>query len=207
MPLAWIPAISGVFAVLDWVAVGRRQRLLEWICKPAVMVMLVWWAVALTPESEAQRAWFVAALVLSLAGDVFLMLPPNGRFTAGLAAFLLAHLCFIPGLSLEGVDKGSGGFAALLVGLLARFVGGRIVGSVSERLRRAVTAYIVVISLMVVFAFASQDGLAMWGAALFYLSDATLAWNKFVRPLPYGKLRIIVAYHMAQFLLVWSLVR
>ena len=47
------------------------------------------------------RAWFVAALVLSLAGDVFLMLPKD-LFVFGLGAFLLGHLAYIVGLHVDG---------------------------------------------------------------------------------------------------------
>ena len=54
-------------------------------------------ALALDPFDSAVRAWFVAALVLCLAGDVFLMLPKD-LFVAGLASFLLGHLCYVAGL-------------------------------------------------------------------------------------------------------------
>jgi membrane associated rhomboid family serine protease len=63
-----------------------------------------------------------------------------------------------------------------------------------------------VISVMVAFAAASGDWVALLGAALFYVSDATIAWNRFVTPLAGAKVVIIVTYHLAQFALVWSLV-
>jgi hypothetical protein len=34
------------------------------------------------------------------------------------------------------------------------------------------------------------------------VSDSFLAWNKFVAPLPYGRLRVIVSYHVGQVLIV-----
>ena len=49
------------------------------------------------------RAWFVAALVLSLAGDVFLMLPKD-LFVFGLGSFLLGHIAYIVGMHVDGVD-------------------------------------------------------------------------------------------------------
>ena len=51
------------------------------------------------------RAWFVAALVFSLAGDVLLMLPRE-QFVAGLSAFLVAHLCYIVGFWTDGPARG-----------------------------------------------------------------------------------------------------
>jgi uncharacterized membrane protein YhhN len=39
------------------------------------------------------------------------------------------------------------------------------------------------------------------GALLFFISDAILAWYRFVTPLKYGRLANMVVYHTAQFLL------
>ena len=63
-------------------------------------------ALALTPahDAGARRAWFVAALVCSLAGDVLLMLPTD-RFVAGLAAFLVGHLCYVAGFWTHGPGR------------------------------------------------------------------------------------------------------
>ena len=43
------------------------------------------------------------------------------------------------------------------------------------------------------------------GAALFVVSDAVLALNRFVRPIPRGDVAVHVTYHLAQGLLVLSL--
>jgi uncharacterized membrane protein YhhN len=39
------------------------------------------------------------------------------------------------------------------------------------------------------------------GAALFFLSDAILAWNKFVSPIRYGRLLNMASYHLGQLLI------
>ena len=39
------------------------------------------------------------------------------------------------------------------------------------------------------------------GAALFFLSDTILAWNKFVAPLRYGRLMNMATYHLGQMLI------
>jgi uncharacterized membrane protein YhhN len=44
------------------------------------------------------------------------------------------------------------------------------------------------------------------GATFFVLSDTLLALNRFVRPLPLGNVAVHVTYHLAQGLLVLSLV-
>src|SRR5690606_13945845 len=47
---------------------------------------------------DGSHAWILLALCLSLAADVLLMLP-RARFIQGLAAFFVAHLCYIVGFA------------------------------------------------------------------------------------------------------------
>src|SRR5438067_2095120 len=79
----------GVFALLDWLAVSRSVRPVEYVAKPATLLALLVYAGCGHPSP-----WLVAALAFSLLGDVFLMLPAD-LFLAGLAAFLVAHLAYI----------------------------------------------------------------------------------------------------------------
>ena len=67
-------------------------------------------------------------------------------------------------------------------------------------------AYVVVFIVMVASAGGSGSLLALAGALLFFYSDAILAWNKFVKPLPAGRVVNIVPYHVGEALLVLSLV-
>jgi uncharacterized membrane protein YhhN len=59
---------------------------------------------------------------------------------------------------------------------------------------------------MVVLALNVGVAAAAVGAGLFLGSDTLLAWNRFVRPVRYGPVGIHVTYHLAQGLLVLSLV-
>ena len=68
-----------------------------------------------------------------------------------------------------------------------------------------VVVYMVVISAMVVAAFGSTIAVAVAGALLFYASDATLAWNRFVQPFRWGNLAVMVTYHLGQAGLALSL--
>jgi uncharacterized membrane protein YhhN len=131
-----IPAVLGVFAAADWVAVARRNRPVEYFCKPAVMVALIGAALWLEPQSTSQRGWFVAALVFSLAGDVFLMLPPpRDRFVFGLGSFLVAHLFYVAGLAAEpgGLSWPRGLGALQVLAVLGVVVGGPILRAASPR--------------------------------------------------------------------------
>ena len=201
-------------AITDWVAVGTGRRGLEFVAKPAVMVALVGLAVALVPgssASDAARPWFVAALLLSLAGDVLLMLPRE-RFVGGLIAFLLAHLAYIVGLGVialvSGVVPVGVVIGLVVVGSIVLFVGLPVVRAVRlgrPRLVVPVVAYLAVISSMVVVACATGRPVAIAGALLFYASDAILAWDRFVTPKRWGRVATHVTYHAGQALLVLSL--
>jgi alkenylglycerophosphocholine hydrolase len=84
-------------AIVDWWAVATDRRPVEYLAKPLTMVVLIAAALVLDPVDGTQRWWFVVALVLSLAGDVFLMLPRD-LFVPGLASFLLGHVAYVVGL-------------------------------------------------------------------------------------------------------------
>jgi uncharacterized membrane protein YhhN len=89
-------------------------------------------------------------------------------------------------------------------------VGRRIVAGVRAgehpELVGPVIAYLVVISAMVISAFGTTAAWAIVGASLFYASDATLAWNRFLEPRRFGPLAVIATYHLGQVGLVLWLV-
>lgn len=199
-----------VIAVVDWIAVALDRRKIEYVAKPLTMVALLGYAIALDPVVDASRWWFVVALVFSLGGDVFLMLPGD-RFVEGLASFLVGHLAYIGGLVAWGLDVVPAWFA--LVALLFAFIatiGGAIMQAAGEqdrRLRMPVGLYITVITIMVLVAGATAHSWFLVGALLFYVSDATIGITRFVRNFPYSRVAVMVTYHLAQFLLVFGLTR
>ncbi len=206
---ACLLAVFVVYAAGNWWAVESGNRRLEWLCKPAAMVALIGAALALAPDDPAVKAAFVVGLVLSLAGDVFLMLPSD-RFLLGLLSFFAAHLAYVVGFLLAGPEP-----ALLALGLLAVLAGGAAVGRPLVRHVQAgdqgdmavpVMAYMGVISAMVVTASGAGNPVGIGGALSFYASDATLGWNRFVAEIPHGRLAVMVTYHLAQFLLVLSLI-
>lgn len=202
-------AAALVVAALDWYAVARDDTRLEYVMKPLTMVVLIGAALALDDVDGTARTWFVAALVFSLAGDVFLMLPSD-LFVPGLASFLVGHLAYIVGL--QSFDTSGTG---LVIGLVVVFLaipvlGLRIAkavrGSDEPELLAPVIAYMAVISAMVVSASASGNPVAIAGAVSFYASDALIAWTRFITDFRWGRTAVMVTYHLAQFGLVLSLV-
>jgi uncharacterized membrane protein YhhN len=200
-------SLTAVCAVLDWAAVYIERKPLEYVFKPATMVALIGVALALDPSDDTARVCFVVALAFSLAGDVFLMLPQD-RFVFGLASFLLGHVAYIVGFVAVGVEPVGLFVGAVLVGISVVLLARRIVEAVKRTSPEMVTpveGYIAVISAMVIAACGTLNPFAVGGALLFYASDALIAWNRFIEEYPWGRLAIIITYHLGQIGIVLSL--
>jgi uncharacterized membrane protein YhhN len=205
--------LAAAAALVDWFAVAAGRRPLEYVAKPLATAGLVGVACTLDPVHADMRVAFVVALVLSLAGDVFLMLPEDRWFLPGLASFLLAHLAYVVGFA---VGPGTGGelaVGALIAAVVAVPLGVRLLRAVrrtSPALAGPVGAYVTVIAAMVACATGWGNAWAVVGAWLFFASDALIGETRFVRPgeadARWGRLAVIVTYHLGQAGLVLSLV-
>jgi uncharacterized membrane protein YhhN len=203
-------AALAIAAPLDWWSVAVHGRRREWVLKPLVLVLLIVTAWLLgAPESSAGW-WLLAALGLSLVGDVALLSDSDPRFVVGLGSFLLAHVAFVVAFAHLGMPRADLGLVGLgLVAVMVVAVGRRVVPAARAEggaaLAVAVTAYISVIGAMVVAAWATGHPLAALGATVFMLSDAVLALDRFVRARRFGSLTVMVTYHLAQVLIVLGL--
>lgn len=200
-----------LFAALEAIAVLKNLQKLEYIAKPAVMVCLFLWLYFST-GLLGSTFWFGLAVLLSLGGDVLLMLPPERLFLAGLVAFLLAHVSYITGFRAElGIINAWSLILLVIVAINASRILRRIIGAMrtsgENKLVVPIVIYGIVISFMLFAAMSTlfnpawQAGAALLvsaGAALFCASDAMLAWNKFVSPVRNGRVMIIVLYHLGQ---------
>ena len=218
-----IPGLILLFliAALDWLAVARNWKKLEYLAKPAAMLVLLGMLAVLGGFGSLPLVCFSLGIFFSLTGDVFLMVSyarfSDRWFIPGLAAFLLAHVSYIVGLNSPLPDVSpiwSFGLAIILALTAARLLR-RIVAGVYQkglaRLVRPVGLYGIVITLMVLSALltlynpawkTSAASLVAAGAILFYFSDVLLAWNKFVRPFNNGRLANMILYHLGQAALV-----
>ena len=200
-------AIAAVAAAIDWIAVRHEHRPAEYVFKPLTLVALTATALALDPQDPTVRAWFVVALVLSLAGDVFLMLPGD-LFVPGLGAFLLAHVAYVVGLVVAGLGPLGVLAGFLVVGAAFGLVGARLLRGIHRSepaMAVPVAAYMGAISAMLVCAVGTGDGVAIVGAVSFYVSDSLIGWGRFVKSYDWGRLAVMVTYHVGQALLVLSL--
>lgn len=210
--------IAAVFAIIDWIAVGANWKKIEYVAKPGVVIILLIW-LSSTFGFENHLKWFALGLVFSLMGDIFLMLP-NERFIAGLISFLLAHVAYLIGFtqSVPPINMASITitiFVALVTAQIYRRIADGLIASGNHKLKIPVLAYSAIIGLMLLSALitmvrhdwsAGTALLVSTGALLFFISDTILALNKFVSPIRFGNLIVIITYHIAQGLIAFGAV-
>ncbi len=204
-----------LFAILEAAALQKNWFKLEVVAKPAVMLCLFLW-LSMSTGMQGVVLWFGMGIILSLVGDVLLMISLERFFLGGLIAFLFAHIFYIVGFNspIPAISAWSV-ILAILIGWGGARVIRRILASViakgQGRMRLPISVYGTVISLMLLSAMIKLNDLS-WdagaavlvsvGAFLFYLSDVILAWNKFVSPIHNGRIYNIAAYHLGQILLI-----
>lgn len=191
--------IFGAVALANWWSRFARNERVELVTKPAATVLMFAVVVASSNVAPGVRFWFGAAMLLCLIGDVAL-LPIVDQFLVGLGAFLLGHLCFLVGAVKMGI--GTGWLVVGVVGGLAAVgaVGSRILGSVKTnqpKMLVPVSAYLGVIGLMAAALVGTGRSWAAFGAVSFVVSDSILGWNRFVRPVTWSPVAIMVTYHFA----------
>jgi len=213
-----LPVLAILFAGLEAYALWSGKRQLEFIAKPAVMICLSLW-LYLSTGWQGAALWFGLGALLSLAGDVFLLWLDR-FFVFGLAAFRLAHLAYLIGFNipLPPVTTWSLLLAVIIgvsgVRIMRRLLMG-VHASGQSRLAMPVALYGMVITLMLLSALLTLSNV-QWsalasasvtlGALFFYASDIVLAWNKFIQPMPRGRMLNIGLYHVGQILLIAGVV-
>jgi alkylglycerol monooxygenase len=186
---------------------------LHHVCKPLALLIAIFFAARRAMTRGGVTAFdglLLTGLAASLAGDVLLMGSAK-LFVPGLVCFLLAHLAYIALFRIGvGLFPRRGALAAtLLIGVgMYAFLWQ---GGLPAPLRVPVGVYVGVIACMAAQAIGraavlrGRDPGAPWvavGACFFMLSDALLATNRFVSPLPLASLWVLGTYYAAQILIV-----
>ncbi|WP_245901243.1 lysoplasmalogenase [Simplicispira suum] len=187
--------------------------------KPAAMAIAIIFVASNAYQSSARgqfsyKSWgfLLAALLASLAGDVFLML--QDLFIPGLVSFLLAHLAYIALFGRRVRWLAHGGALLVTVGIGAAMYAWLWQGGLPAELRAPVAVYVLVIALMAAQALGRAAQLqteasrtVALGACIFMLSDSVLAVDRFVQPVPLALFWVLATYYAAQFCIVHGMVR
>jgi len=205
----FLPIIIFLTAFLHIRAEYCGPRWQIYLFKPLTTLFILLLAIFAAQPLSPRYQWFIElGLIFSLGGDIFLMLPKD-RFIAGLVSFLAAHVCYIAAFS-QGIHVVSTPWV-LLPFLLTVIIFVGILWPDLAKMKLPVIIYAVAIGLMCWLATERwlQIGemktfFAFGGAMLFIVSDASLAYNRFVKRFSAAQATILITYYFAQYLIASS---
>ncbi|KAJ2716290.1 hypothetical protein H4R19_000730 [Coemansia spiralis] len=170
--------------------VGGWQRA-KYAIKPTVTLLTAW------PTRSGGSRGVLAGLLFSALGDVFLMVPGDDMFVPGLLSFLVAHVLYAA--SFKARIRFS--WAAVPLGVFAATMAFHLQPGVAHEagvVQAGVVVYILAITGMAYKAILTGNPVLTAGTLLFCVSDAILAWAKFVRPHAWSELGVMATYYAAQ---------
>ena len=205
--MIWVAAILllAVAAAATEDTSGRAARLLKMAASTATIGFLL----ATAAEPTAYMWFLFAALTLSWVGDLALTFEGRTPFIVGLVSFAAAHVVYTVAFVVRGgIDLPALMVAGAAMGVFSIVVLRWLTPYRPSALRRPIKAYIIIISVMVTVAFATQgenlDFRIPLGAAIFAASDILVARQQFVSQTRWNRIVGLPMYFAAQLLLASS---
>lgn len=207
-------AFAIVFFV-ELIAVINDLRELQYFTKPLITFSLMFFIRYIVKRRGRFANKVIKGLFFSLIGDVLLMFTHIHEFyfLGGLVAFSIAHLFYMAAFYIDSssaikIDRKRyilptfmvfGFFCLSYYYLLQPYLG---------QMRIPVLVYSFIITLMGITAALRYGrtnlksfNWVLMGAIFFIISDAILAYNKFVERLEIGELLVMATYMVAQYLI------
>lgn len=213
---AW-PIIFLVLLAAHLLSIQQQYSLLAACTKPLLLLTLITWFIKSTsPITGNFKQMILAALCLSLAGDVWLIFEKSNPsfFIFGLICFLAAHVFYALSFNRLRTDN-----AVSVKWWLAIFVAAFYFSLIYMLfahlgdMKIPVLIYGAVISIMLFIAihffFVKKPGsvFIVAGALLFITSDSLLAINKFYSPFANASTYIMLTYAFAQYYIVKGIIQ
>jgi uncharacterized membrane protein YhhN len=196
--------VGAVSCLLRAVRVGDREA--EVLSKTTASLIFVVLGAIAWLSGNPVATWLIVGLALCAAGDVLLIW--DRTFDLGLMSFLLGHVAYVAAFHTAAPITGWTRWMLLPI-VLVSF--GALVWLWPHlgRRRISVSAYVLVITIMVWGALAvTSGGVLGWkiaiGAVLFYLSDLTVARDRFVQSDFLNRGIGLPMYYAAQILIALS---
>jgi uncharacterized membrane protein YhhN len=187
----------------------RQSHWLAYLFKPLASTGFIGVALAGGAFDTDYGKILLAALGLSWLGDFFLMFRRSALFLYGLVSFLLAHIAYSAAFVVRGQNAVWTSAALFILMIPAVMIAQWLRPHLDENMKRPVWAYIAVITVMLSLAFGVQGTgrypLILVGAVAFYLSDISVARDRFVRRTFTNRLWGLPLYYGAQLLLAASI--
>lgn len=203
--LVLISMIGGALAgLLRAIRVGDRES--EVVFKTAASLTFVVLGALAWKSGNPVATWLVVGLALCAIGDVLLIW--DRSFDLGLISFLLGHVAYVAAFDAAAPVSGWTRWILVPIALVSIGACAWLWPHLGRR-RASVGAYVLVITLMVWGALAVTTGGALGrmiavGAVLFYLSDLTVARDRFVHSDFLNRVIGLPMYYAAQVLIALS---
>ncbi len=201
--------------VINWLAVWFGWRAANFISKPCIILALLGWFFSAIGFSSP-ALWFGIGLIFALLGDMLLMFKGKG-FLFGMAAFMGTHIAYSFGFNQGFFRMDAPVFAtamvifSLWILVFTSLRKGARTNPEYRRMEIPLIAYNLLILVTVISALTTlfragwlpvSAGLVSCGAVLFLFSDALLAYDRFIQPLPTARLWKRVTYQLAQLAII-----
>ena len=188
-----------IIFVIDLFLIFNNKIELRFFTKPILLPILILIYISKVKSEKMQlNSFFLAGLVLSFFGDLFLLF--NWGFLPGLGSFLLAHLFYIISFK-KKLQKRISKFWPIILSLYASILLVILFPYLKE-MKIPVTIYAVVIAVMMYNALKTHNRNLIIGALLFLISDTLLSVYLFLQPLMILNLLVMATYILAQLFLV-----
>ena len=214
MKLYFVLGLSGLIAIINGYAVSHGQRKINFITKPGPILILII-TLFLLPSQTRLTRWFIAALSLSAAGDILLLFGER-FFLLGLSAFLGAQLSYIVALN-KTLPPRQPLLILLLLGAIS--LTSALYTPLYKALRKRDQKSFILPTLLYALSLTGMltSCFAAWvrptwsqqssfflslGGSSFFLSDAMLAWHRFISPLKNRDIKVRLTYYLGQIGLV-----
>ena len=178
------PLITLIACPIFMVATHKENTAGIWIFKTLAALGFIIAALECGALSTTYGIIIFAGLILCLGGDVLLIPKSNSIFLMGIGSFLLGHVAFAIAFASAGIDLNSTLISSVPMGVVAILVLKWLGPHLDGLMKKAVPAYILAITIMVILAIGcaiKHD--APWvaiGAIGFMLSDLAVARERFV---------------------------
>lgn len=210
-------ALYAIIVVCDLVCGANEAFVdLRYYTKPSILIsLIIFFIVHRVGLDTSTFRLTTAALIFSLAGDVFLLFVAKSQlfFMAGLIMFLLAHIMYI----LVFLKKRNERKKSLIFLFLTIAYGGILFGILYKGLGDMlipVVIYMIVILLMSNTAYLRKErvsqssySLVFLGSLFFMLSDSLLAFTMFYKSLFMETVWVMATYATAQFLIIYGILK
>ncbi|MCU7726307.1 lysoplasmalogenase [Actinoplanes sp. KI2] len=173
-------------AVAELIAVAADLTPLQWVAKPLLAPLLIWYL--------ARRDLVVLALCFATAGDIALLVP--GAFLIGMVFFLGCQVC----LTVAFLRRAKPTKPTIIAYAVVWAAANALLWPHLGTLRLPVLAYSLALTAMATAATAVSRRLAI-GGALFVVSDLMIGMGAAGRHLPAHDVLVMATYSAALFLI------